>query len=61
MVFPMRTGARALGLGADRWKLGVRRVQAGVSEPSDGERRCWGVATGLALRRILDPFRRALH
>src|SRR4029077_10763484 len=60
-LFPVRTDVRALGFGPDRRKLGVRGLQAGISEPGDGERRCWGIAIGLALRRILGAFRRALH
>lgn len=57
----MRARICALGLGPDRRKLGMRRLQAGVFEPGDGERRGWGITTCPALRRILDAFRRAFH
>jgi len=60
-VFAVWKGIRAIGCGADRGELGVLRLQARVFEPGSGERRCRGIAARLALRRVLDPFCRALR
>jgi hypothetical protein len=57
-MLAMQTAVPAHGCSADRRELGVRELQAGISQPGDGERRR-GIVTWLALRRILDAFRRA--